>query len=156
MENELIEAEPIRLLPAVYKRDRWQVAYMNETSWTLQEFAQEKICRGISQENYLITSAKHARGQENICWRHGVGSLAGKQEILRSYSTRCWQNYCSSWLQRRLHYGSCFTTSIRKANSRIVCIMLPMKVAELRRTTAGHRGLSRSLLVILKTNSPFW
>ena len=43
MENELIEAEPIRLLPAVTKHDGWQVAYMNETSWTFTRVCTREV-----------------------------------------------------------------------------------------------------------------
>ena len=56
MENEITEAEPIRLLPAVTRNDRWQVAYMNELLELLQEFSQEKFCWRTSQDNCLITS----------------------------------------------------------------------------------------------------
>lgn len=51
-----------------------------------------------------------------------------------------------------------FTTEVASRHvyvrliSDLLCIMLPMQVVKLRRAKANHRGLPRSLLVILKTN----
>ena len=61
MENELIEAEPIRIFPAVTKHDRCQVACMNELLELLQEFEQEKFCWRISQESHLTTSVFYCK-----------------------------------------------------------------------------------------------